>query len=198
MTNLICLKENSQVFPATFSSGVSQLGKWHSHPHNCSGPRPWTVFDASLFLTSPIQSISRFFWLYHENTSWIWLHCLHYHLPSVNYHHLPPGLLQEPLDWSCHTQLSPCSIQSDHFSASISSFIDPAWNLQGIPITLGIKSKVLTMECQALMFCPLGVSKLMFYPPPFLCLGSSPIAPFSVIQTNCMCSHLGHRYSPNL
>lgn len=203
LSNLVCLKENSQVFSATFSSGVSQLGKWHHHLHNCPGPRPWTVFGASLFLTSPIQSISKSSCPYHENTSWIWLHCPHYHNPNVSYRHLPSGPLQEPLNWSlcfhsCQTHLSPCSIQNDHFNTSISSFIDPTWNLQWILNTLWIKSKVLTRDCH--LWCSVPWVSLQTH-----VLSSS--LSLSGVQSNCslLCYsnklyvfHIGHCYSPSL
>ena len=127
----------------------------------------------------------------------------HYHNPNVSYRHLPSGPLQEPLNWSlcfhsCQTHLSPCSIQNDHFNTSISSFIDPTWNLQWILNTLWIKSKVLTRDCH--LWCSVPWVSLQTH-----VLSSS--LSLSGVQSNCslLCYsnklyvfHIGHCYSPSL
>lgn len=97
----LCMSERllSSFSTKTFSSGVSYLNKWH-HLYNSSDPWPWTVLGISLFLIFFIQSMSIYSWPYHENTSQFWPHHLHYHHTSVSCHHLPSGLLQEPLNLS--------------------------------------------------------------------------------------------------
>lgn len=112
------------------------------------------------------------------NTSPVWPCHLHCHHPS-GCHHLAFGLTSKLVSLLPPLTASPFSKKHPEWSFPHQSIhsIDPTGNRQWIPTALRIKSKVLSMACEALHdLSPGYISKPTCYQPHLLSLGPTPLS----------------------